>query len=79
MVHGENTAKMEFLTAIVKILLPRTSIHLLDDMTEKLVWRWPRHEDAERIPGLSQRNQGNHKVLSQVRSTGLLLLGSGLN
>jgi hypothetical protein len=68
MVHGENTAKMEFLTAIVKILLPRTSAHLLHGTTEKLVQRWHRRENAERIPGCHKEIRAITRCYSKFRA-----------
>lgn len=55
MVHGENTAKMEFLTTIVKILLLRTSAHLLHGMTEESVQRWPGREDTGKSRAVARK------------------------
>jgi hypothetical protein len=65
MVHGENTAKMEFRTANVKILLQRTKRPPFPCQgPERLIREGLRVKIRRKSPELPHGNQGIHRVLA---------------
>jgi hypothetical protein len=65
MVHGENTAKMEFRTAIAKTLIATHKTPALSmSGPERLIEGRPKGEIRRKSPGLPQENQGIDRVLA---------------